>query len=139
VCIGLQNIARASSVAIGKETIAGVSATVVGYRSTSGTNTDSVVVGHDNTSSATSADILGVNLTNSQANSLLLGNGSYVNIRANSTCDLGTAAVPFQSLHINSSIVGTVKTSAANDLVTNSGTAVSGNRISQWHLGQDHH
>jgi hypothetical protein len=68
ICIGLQNIARGNSVAIGKETVAGTSATVVGYRSTSGSQTDSVVLGHDNISSGTSADILGVNRTNSQGN-----------------------------------------------------------------------
>ena len=67
-----------------------------------------------------------MNRTNSITNSLLLGNGSYINIRANSTCDLGTATIPFQNFYTNGSIIGTVKTSAANDLITNVGIATLG-------------
>lgn len=124
--IGQQASGRGNAVAIGKEVVAGAGATIVGHRSWSNTHIDSVVMGRDNTSSAASADIFGVNRTNNQINSLLLGNGSYQNIRANSTCDLGTVAAPFQSLYINGSIAGTTKTSAANDLVTNAGLATAG-------------
>ena len=59
---------------------------------------DVIHIGRDNFSNAISADIFGVNRTNTTANSLLLGNGSYTNIRANNTCDLGTSVVPFQSI-----------------------------------------
>ncbi len=128
ICIGLQNIARPNSIAIGKETISGTSATIVGYRSSCGTNTDTIIVGHDNVSSGgANADIFGVNRTNSQANSLLLGNGSYVNIRANSTCDLGTSAIPFQSMYSNASLIGTTNSRLVNDIVSNTSTGVAGN------------
>ena len=76
VCIGLQNIARNLGVAFGKETICGVGGVSVGYRSQT-SQTDVIQIGRDNFSNALGADIFGVNQTNSQANSLLLGNGSY--------------------------------------------------------------
>jgi hypothetical protein len=127
VCIGLQNIARGNSVAIGKETIAGTSATVVGYRSSSGSQTDSVVLGHDNTSSSTSADILGVNRSNNQANTLLLGNGSYSNIRSNVGCSLGTSLLPFRDVYSDGSLIGTVNSRLTNDVVSNTSTGAVGN------------
>ena len=98
--LGQQSIARGNAVAIGKEAVAGFGAVTVGYRSSSGVRVDSIILGRDNVSNAHSGDILGVNRTNSTTNSLLLGNGSYVNIRANSTCDLGTATIPFQNLQM---------------------------------------
>ena len=119
VCIGLQNIARAFSVAIGKETVAGTRATVIGYRSSSGSQTDSCVYGHDNVSSGTSADIFGVNRTNSQTNTLLLGNGSYTNIRSNVGCALGTALLPFNNIYSDSQLIGTVNSRLVNDIVSN--------------------
>ena len=107
VAIGLQSIVRNNGIAIGKESAAGVAATVIGYRSSCGLNADTIVVGRDNVSSGgANADIIGVNRTNNQANTLLLGNGSYANIRANNGCDLGTALVPFQSAFLSGSISG---------------------------------
>lgn len=130
VCIGLQNIARANSVAIGKETIAGTNATIVGYRSSSGTNTDSIVFGHDNTSNGTNADIFGVNCTNSISNSLLIGNGSYTNIRANTTCDLGTSSIPFQNIYSNSSLIGPTNSRTVDNIVSNTSTGTLNNLVS---------
>ena len=130
VIVGQQSQARGNAVSIGKEAVAGASAVVVGYRSSSGINTDSVVLGHDNTSSGTSADILGINRTNNQPNSLLLGNGSYTNIRANTTCDLGTAAIPFQTLYLNSNVAGPTNSRLADNIVSNAGASTSGNLAS---------
>jgi len=131
VCIGLQNVAAGNSVAIGKETAAGTRATVVGYRSTTNTQTDSVVLGHDNHSNSTSADILGINLTNSTANSLLIGNTSYVNIRAaNTTTDLGTSLVPFQNIYSNASLIGTTNSRTVDSVVSGPGSATSGHLVS---------
>ncbi len=128
ICIGLQNTAKGNSVAIGKETISGTLATVVGYKSSMGFHTDTNIYGHDNFSSADSADIFGVNQTNNQINSLLLGNGSYQNIRATGgVCDLGTSSVPFQSLYSNASVIGTVNSRLTNDIVSNTSTGASGN------------
>ena len=130
VCIGLSNIARNLGVAIGKETICGVGGVSVGYRSQTN-QTDVIHIGRDNFSNALGADIFGVNQTNSQANSLLLGNGSYTNIRApGSVCNLGTSSVPFQTLFSNGSISGTVNTRLTNDIVSNTGTGTLNNIVS---------
>ena len=126
ICIGLSNIDRNLGVAIVKETICGVGGVSVGYRSQN-SQTDVIHIGRDNFSNAISADIFGVNRTNSTANSLLLGNGSYTNIRANSTCDLGTSAIPFQTLFSNTSIAGTTNSRLTNDIVSNTSTGVTGN------------
>ena len=85
------------------------------------------MIGRDNFSSGgDSADIIGVGRNNAQANTLMLGNGSYTNIRANSTCDLGTTAIPFQSLYLNGSIAGATNSRTADNIVSNAGTATSG-------------
>lgn len=132
VCIGLQNTSRGNSVAIGKETVANNLCTVVGYRSiTSGSHPDSIVIGHDNISSADSGDIFGVNQSNNQANTLLLGNGSYSNIRATgAVCDLGTSSVPFKDIYSNSSLYGTVNNRLVNDVISNTSTGVLNNLCS---------
>ena len=54
-------------------------------------------------------------------------NGSYTNIRANSTCDLGTSAIPYQTLYSNASIAGTINSRLTNDIVSNTSTGVTGN------------
>lgn len=131
VNIGLQNIARLNSVAIGKETIAGTGSTIVGYRSSNGVNNDTIIIGRDNTSSfGNSGDIIGVNRSNTTPNSLLLGNGSYTNIRANNTCDLGTSVVPFQSVYSNASLIGSINSRLVNDIVSNTSTGVLNNVVS---------
>ena len=128
VGIGTQSSVGFNAVSIGKEAIAGQGATVIGYRSTCGTLTDTIIIGRDNGSSGgNNADIIGVARTNNQANSLVLGNGSYVNIRANNTCDLGTAAVPFQSVYLNGSIAGAANSRTADNIVSNAGAGTSGN------------
>ena len=129
VCIGLSNIARNLGVAIGKETVCGIGGVSVGYRSQTN-QTDVIHIGRDNFSNALGADIFGVSQTSSQANSLLLGNGSYTNIRApGSVCNLGTSLVPFQTLFSNGSISGTVNTRLTNDIVSNTGTGTLNNIV----------
>lgn len=126
--IGLQCIVRNLAVVIGKEAIGGVLSTIIGYRSSNGSNTDTIIIGHDNVSSGgANADIFGVNRTNNQANSLLLGNGSYINIRANTTCDLGTVAVPFNSIYANGNLVSAGSSKSIDNIVSTASTGVSGN------------
>ena len=121
---------RNLGVAIGKETICGVGGVSVGYRSQT-SQTDVIHIGRDNFSNALGADIFGVNQTNSQANSLLLGNGSYTNIRApGSVCDLGTSLIPLQDVYSNGSLVGTIDTRLTNNVVSNIGVSTSGNLAS---------
>lgn len=131
VNIGLQNIARGNSVAIGYQNQTGIGATVIGYRSSCGSRADTIVIGRDNLSiGANGADIIGVNQTNSTSNSLLLGNGSYANIRASGgVCDLGTSLVPFQSLYSNASISGTVNSRLTNDIISNTSTGTLNNIV----------
>ena len=94
---------------------------IVSYRFSSESQTDTNMIGHDNVSSGgASADIFGVNQTNSQTNSLLLENGSYTNIRASgSVCDLGTSLIPFKDVYSNGSLIGTVNTRLTNNVVSN--------------------
>ena len=58
---------------------------------------------------------------------MLLGNGAYTNIRANSTCDLGTSSVPFQNVYSNASLVGTTNSRTVNSIVSGPGSSVSNN------------
>lgn len=62
---------------------------------------------------------LGVNRTNNQANSLLLAM-DHTNI-TNSTCDLGTSAVPFQSVTL------LALSCELNDIISNIGAGVADN------------
>ena len=87
-------------------------------------------MGHDNVSNGTSADIFGINRTNSTSNSLLLGNGSYTNIRANSTCDLGTSSIPFQNIYSNSSLVGPVNSRTVDNVISNTSPGTLNNIVS---------
>lgn len=74
--------------------------TIVGNGCSATNCTDSVVIGHNTSSTANYGHAIGYNIANSTANSLLVDCSS--NIRSNSTtCDLGTAAKPFQNLHLN--------------------------------------
>jgi hypothetical protein len=66
----------------------------------SSATTNGIANGNVAVSSATAAYILGQG-TNSTSNSLLIGNGSFVNIRANAACDLGTTAIPFNGAYLN--------------------------------------
>ena len=113
-----------------KRTVAGTRATGLGYRSSSGSQTDSCVYGHDNVSSGTSADIFGVNRTNSQTNTLLLDNGSYTNIRSNVGCTLGTALLPFNNIYSDSQLIGTVNSRLVNDIVSNTSIGTLNNLCS---------
>ena len=93
--------------------------------------TDVIHIGRDNFSNALGADIFGVNQTNSQANSLLLGNGLYTNIRATgAVCDLGTSLVPFKDIYSNGSFNSTVNSRLKNDVVSNTSTETLNNLAS---------
>ena len=115
---------------IGKETICGVGGVSVGYRSNTN-QADVIHIGRDNFSNALCADIFGVAQTNSQANSLILGNGSYTNIRATgAVCDLGTSLIPFKDVYSNSPLIETTNSRLINNIVSNIGTSVNGDLCS---------
>jgi len=131
VGIGLQCIVRNLAVVIGKEAVGGVLSTVIGYRSSCGNRTDTIILGHDNFSSGgDSADIIGVNQNNSTPNSLVIGNGIYVNIRASNTnCDLGTIALPFGNIYANGNLVSTGSSKSIDNIVSTASTGVSGDVV----------
>ncbi len=72
---------------------------------------------------------IGTAAVNSTASSALIGDAAIANIRPNSnnTCDIGTTSNRIKDLNIAGSIVGTTKTSAANDLVTGPSSATADN------------
>ncbi len=119
----------------------GTSGLAFGYSSNS-TGAGSLSLGGNSAASAAGAIALGLNcsstaidafclgdaLTNGTAHSTMIGDSAHVNIRAaNTTTDLGTTGVPFQTLYLNGSITGPTQTRLANDLVSNTGSAAAGN------------
>jgi hypothetical protein len=98
---------------------------IVGAQTTIGANV-SIVVGDQCASSAAAANIIGSSLTNATANSLLIA--ASANVRASTTtCDLGTVALPFQTLRLNSSVAGPSNSRLADDIVSNTATGAAGN------------
>ena len=96
---------------------------IFGFNNTNGTGARNVMIGRDLSvpNGVNEAFSVGFNLTNSTSNSLLVGGTNQANIRAGGTvCDLGTTTNRFKDLHISGSVVGSVNTRAANDIVSNS-------------------
>ena len=88
----------------------------------------SLLVGTGNRGTANYASVVGHNQINGTANSLIIGDASYANIRtASGICDLGTVAQPFQTIYLNGSIAGTTNTRTVDNIVSNTGASVSGN------------
>jgi hypothetical protein len=94
----------------------GSDSTSVGFTATS-TQSNCVVVGANSSATAAAAHCFGNSLTNSTAGSLLIA--ASADIRANTTtCDLGTTALPFQTLHLNGSVSGATNTRTADNIVS---------------------
>jgi hypothetical protein len=99
--------------------------------SISGSN--SVAIGSGNTIGASFGFVLGNSATNNTANSILLGATNPVNIRpnGNNICDLGvTGTNVFKDIYANGSLIGGVKTSAIDSIVTGPASATSNNLCS---------
>lgn len=126
LALGLSaNNSAVGGVAIGRQCVnSGIDAISIG------TNANcsfprAICIGTSSAASVTGAIALGYAANNSTANSLLVG--VTANIRSTvTTCDLGTAAVPFQSLYINSNVSGPTNSRSVDNIVSNTGTAVSG-------------
>ena len=70
--------------------------------------------------------MIGPQSTNSIASTCKVGGSTITSIYPSSAvCDLGTAAARFKDLNASGSIIGSVKTSAVNDVVTNTGTSTA--------------
>ena len=121
------NATGPGSLAVGNGNTAGGQLSVMVGLSNATSSLGAIAIGNSNVPSAARAACIGNDLSNSVSNSLLIGNTNYVNIRPGSTiCDLGMSTVPFQSLYAGN-IIGSSKTSAINDVVTNAGTSTNGN------------
>ncbi len=97
-----------------------------------------ICIGTASISGAAYAHTFGTGITNSTANSLLIGNFSgggvdFVNIRpaTNNTCDLGAAATNvFKDVYANGSLIGGTNSRTIDNIVSNSGASTSGNLAS---------
>lgn len=130
MALGYLASAGSGSLAVGRAVSAPTTlAQVVGSYSTA--TGKSVVVGEQNNSVGTQADIFGSGIGNSTAQSLIIGTASYVNIRpASTTCDLGTVALPFQTLRLNANVAGATNSRAADDIVSNAAGSTPGDLAS---------
>ena len=129
VVIGYGNQCQTSDnpvvIGTGSNTLYGSRSIVIGSGSRAVSSTDSVVLGSYSTSVGANAHCIGSSLSNSLAGSLLID--STLNIRANSTtCDLGATFYSFKDAHLNGSLIGSVKTSAVNDIVTGPSSSTAG-------------
>jgi hypothetical protein len=107
------------------------SSTVVGATSYTLNADQAFVVGANNASQATGANILGYNLVNTTAHSTIFGDDSHVNLRpASTTCDLGTTALPFKDVILNGSVRGSTNSRTADNIMSNSGGSSNGNLVS---------
>lgn len=106
---------------------------IYGFGNTNGTGSRNMMFGRDNTipNGVNDALVIGFNGTNSTSNSILFQNAT-ANIRpgTSNTCDLGTTASRFKDIQLSGSVVGSVNTRAANDIVSNTGASTSGNLCS---------
>lgn len=101
---------------------------IYGFNNVNGTGQRNILLGRNLTvpNATNEAFVMGFGITNSTANSFLIGGVSQANIRAGSTiCDLGTTANRFKDLHLSGSLIGAVKTSAVDDIVTGPATATT--------------
>ncbi len=102
---------------------------VVGASSSiTSTAASTIIVGAGSTSNITGGHCFGAGLTNTVA-SILLQGGSNIRNNVDAACDLGTSALKFKDAYLSGSLVGTVKTSAVNSIVTGPASSV-GNNIS---------
>lgn len=133
VSLGYGNTIQGSTSALvvgsNSTVISGASESVVVGHNSSSTKNNCVVIGANNSSSAVSAHCIGSSLVNGTAGSLIVDATS--NIRTNNTtCDLGTVTSRFKDAHLSGSLVGSVKTSAVNSIVTGPASAITGDLCS---------
>ena len=106
---------------------------IFGFGNTNGTGARNILLGRNNTvtNGVNEAFVMGFNCTNSTSNSLLVGGTSQANIRAGSTiCDLGTTSNKFKDVYASGNLIGAVKTSAVDSIVTGPATATGDNLCS---------
>ncbi len=117
----------ADSVCIGSGATTNQGFNVLTGRLTSSTGAGTIVIGYGSASANNGAHVLGISSTNSTADSLLIRADTNIRSNTNGTTDLGTSGSKFKDLYASGSIIGAVKTSAVDNLVTNSGTSATNN------------
>ncbi len=93
----------------------------------------SVAIGSVNTITGNNAYIIGRNATNNTSDSLLIGGTAITNIRPNNNnlCDLGAITTnTFKDVYASGSLIGAVKTSAVDSIVTGPASATGDNLAS---------
>ncbi len=132
LAIGPSTIAsNGRAIACGSNTTAsGDTAVAIGHSCLS-SGPSSLSFGSSVISSATNSICIGINITNNVAYSTVIGDVLHTHIRgANTTTDLGSLTVPFQSLYLNTSLYGTSNSRLVDDIVSNGGVGTSGNLAS---------
>lgn len=127
-CIGANSIASATgNTLVGNNSSASGSQNVAVGASASAT-ASSVAIGNNAISSATSAHVIGFSLTNPTTNSMLLQASNNIRPSA-TTCDLGTAGVPFQTLYLNTNLAGPTASRTADSIVSGPASAGADNVV----------
>jgi hypothetical protein len=94
-------------VSIGKGSSSGDNGIAIGV-SASASVLQTIAIGTGSSASGNSAIALGAGVTNTVANTTVIGASTNLNIRsAGTTCDLGTTALPFQNVYVNTGIDST--------------------------------
>jgi hypothetical protein len=126
VVIGVSSSCADNGVTVGRASTATADfGVILGAQSGIGANR-SIVIGPVSLSFAAGANVIGDSLTNSTANSLLIGASASIRASA-TTCDLGTSTETFQTLYLNGSVAGPTNSRTADNIVSNAGASVSGN------------
>ncbi len=118
--------AGAENVCIGSNIFSQNSFNVLAGRSCTSTGDGTIVLGYGSASTGNGAHVLGIAATNSTIDSLLIRADTNIRSNTNGTTDLGAPANFFKNIYSSGSLIGSVKTSAINNIVTDTGTATSG-------------
>jgi hypothetical protein len=90
---------------------------------------DSVVLARGGQATGIRSVVIGGNgALNATDHTVMFGDASLVNVRSASTvCDLGSAALPFQTLYLNANVAGPTNSRTADNIMSNAGASTSGN------------
>ncbi len=111
---------------------AGHNSVIVGWNSSSSAAAQSsCVLGNQTNSTAANAHVIGNNSTNNTASSVLFGDSTIVNIRAdnNNTCDLGATGNRWKDLYATGDIIGIDEVRFATGVRLGTGTSISATGI----------
>lgn len=124
--VGFAATSGDSGTASGSQATAGILAVAIGNDARA-TGNNTISIGDSSRATLLDAIAIGHGANNTTANTILLGSTTVASIRPNSAvCDLGTVAVPFQTVRLSGSVAGATNSRTADDIVSNTGTGTSG-------------